>query len=114
MGLTLTIDDFDNSAFEQDWRTETARILRKAAKDIEDGKDEGPLKDHNGNTVGRFDLDPKVELTTYTVTYYEADDHEMDNQLKFQCEAEDEEHAEEQCANAYPGCMTTSIEEGSR
>ena len=113
MGLTLTIDDFDNSAFEQDWRTETARILRKAAKDIEDGEDSKVLKDTNGNTVGRFDLDPKVGLTTYTVTYFEADDTEMDNPLKFQCEAEDEEHAEEQCANAYPGCTTTSIEEGS-
>lgn len=113
MGLTLTICDFDNAAFEQDWRDEAVRILRKAAKDIENGKDDGPLKDNNGNTVGSFSIEPRVELTTYTVTYYEADDHEMDNQLKFQCEAEDEEHAEEQCVDAYPGCTTTSIEEGA-
>ncbi len=111
MGLTLNIQDFDNDAFEQDWRAEVARILRKAAKDIEGGEDSKALKDANGNTVGQFELEPK--LFTYTVTYYEEDDPDLDNPLKFQCEAEDEEHAEEQCANAYPGCTTTSIEEGS-
>lgn len=35
-------------------RAELARILRNAAKDIEEGSDDGNLFDVNGNRVGNF------------------------------------------------------------
>ena len=50
--ITIKINT-DNAAFE-DWREETARILRKLADDTENGKDLNDLflMDHNGNKVG--------------------------------------------------------------
>lgn len=50
-------------------------------------------------------------LLQFAVTYYEKDDDQMDNPLEFHCWADDEDHADEQCENAYPGCTTTFIEE---
>ena len=46
----------DNAAFENGAATETARILRKIAKQIEDGELEGNARDFNGNTVGSYVL----------------------------------------------------------
>lgn len=45
--------DTDNSAFD-DPRYEVARILRDTARQVEDGKTEGVVRDLNGNTVGTF------------------------------------------------------------
>lgn len=109
MSLHLHISSFANAAFQDDYRAEVARILRHVAKAIEDGSEGGTLKDIDGNTVGHYDMVPP--LLGYVVTYYEADDENMDNPLEFRCEAEDVDHAEEQCANAYPGCTTTTIDE---
>lgn len=47
----------------------------------------------------------------YTVTFYEKEDPWMDFMLTFNCWADDEDHADEQCRDAYPGCATTHIEE---
>ena len=55
--FTLTIKT-DNAAFA-DLETEVARILRDAARRIEGGETDGKLRDANGNTVGRFDLEPR-------------------------------------------------------
>lgn len=109
MSLSLYIYSFDNAAFQDDYRAEVARILRHVAKAIEDDSGGGVLKDYNGQTVGHYDLEPP--LLGYVVTYYEADDPDLDNPLEFRCEAEDVDHAEEQCQSAYPGCTTTTIEE---
>lgn len=42
----------DNAAFEDNWREETARILRKLADTLETGWSPDSVKDSNGNTVG--------------------------------------------------------------
>lgn len=47
----------------------------------------------------------------YTVTFYEAGDIWMDFMLTFNCWADDEDHAVEQCRDAYQECVTTHIEE---
>jgi len=48
----------DNAAFgdpeENQWHQEAARILRAAAKRIEQGDDEFQLRDENGNLVGHL------------------------------------------------------------
>jgi hypothetical protein len=51
MTLTITINT-DNAAFEDDMRGELARILRKLAKDFEQGNNPTTIRDINGNTVG--------------------------------------------------------------
>lgn len=51
------------------------------------------------------------ELKEYLVTFYAAEDIEMDLMEEFWCMAEDPDHADEQCRDAYPGCTTTHIEE---
>lgn len=111
MSLKLHIADFDNAAFEDDWRGEVARILLSTAQRIINGADEGVLIDTNGNTVGEFEIDPPVQLIDYVVTYYAEGDEDMDNQLEFKCEAEDEDHAERLCEEAHPGCTTTAVDE---
>lgn len=50
-----------------------------------------------------------VELFNYMVTYYEKGGGE--NALEFFCGAPDEEDAVDQCHAAYPGCVTTNVEE---
>lgn len=112
MSLNLYITDFSNAAFEDDWRAEVASILRKAAGMIESGEDYFGLYDANGNYVGQCEIEsPEPDLKTYLVTYYEAEDVWMDNPLIFRCEAEDEDHAADQCEDSNPGCTTTHIEE---
>lgn len=56
--LNLEIDGFGNAAFAEDPKMEIARILREAAKKIEDDHVGGNLKDINGNTVGRWEIEP--------------------------------------------------------
>jgi CBS domain-containing protein len=51
----------DNAAFEDDPLEEVARILRAVADRIESGNDEGPVRDENGNTVGRFSVTLEVQ-----------------------------------------------------
>lgn len=61
--LTLTIKT-DNAAFADDdgtesdeaMRRECARILRDAARKLENGSDHGTLHDVNGNRCGSFSL----------------------------------------------------------
>lgn len=51
--------DCDSTAFKGSWGSEAARILRGAARRIEDAEsfDVGfPLRDSNGNRVGRFEI----------------------------------------------------------
>ena len=57
MDITITINT-DNAAFESDPESEVGRILRKAAKHIEDNglrrSDGMPTMDINGNKVGKI------------------------------------------------------------
>ena len=46
----------DNAAFTNYSATETARILRKIAKRIEEGTLDGKVLDLNGNSIGNYDL----------------------------------------------------------
>jgi hypothetical protein len=46
-----------NAAFEDGAASESARILRHVAAEIEDGHLEGVVIDSNGNLIGAFKLD---------------------------------------------------------
>lgn len=47
----------DNEAFSYSYgASETARILRKLAKRIEEGDLDGNVMDSNGNTIGSYEL----------------------------------------------------------
>lgn len=41
-------------------------------------------------------------MQTYIVLYRDADQPQTEEPLGFRCQAENGDHAEEQCANAYP------------
>lgn len=43
-------------------------------------------------------------MQTYTVLYREPNQNPIDVPLGFVCQAEDGDHAEEQCINAWPDC----------
>jgi hypothetical protein len=43
-------------------------------------------------------------MKAYIVLYREQSASVLDRPEGFRCEAEDYDHAEEQCVNAYPGC----------
>lgn len=43
-------------------------------------------------------------LQTVIVLYRDEDCSPLEEPFGFRCQAEDTEHAEEQCENAYPGC----------
>jgi hypothetical protein len=45
-------------------------------------------------------------LRTYDVNYIHNSDSEV-----FRCQAEDEDHAMEQCKNAYPKCLILYVED---
>ncbi len=49
-----------------------------------------------------------MELIKYTVIYTEYI-HHIPGWMFFICDAEDPDHAEEQCQNAYPGCDIVGI-----
>jgi len=51
------IVDTRNAAFEGQAGAEVARLLREAAADVEAGYAGAPLRDLNGNTVGRWSLE---------------------------------------------------------
>lgn len=59
--ITITINT-DNAAFEgESWGLEVARILRDLAAYLPDSEAEvgpgaGTLRDHNGNTVGSWEV----------------------------------------------------------
>ncbi len=48
--------DMDNAAFEERPASELGRLLRQAARKIEQGADGGKLMDINGNSVGRWEV----------------------------------------------------------
>jgi len=57
--LTVTVDETGNAAFgesDEERAAELARILRTAAARLERGDECGRLLDHNGNSVGRFEV----------------------------------------------------------
>lgn len=60
----------DNAAFEGNYTAEAARILREIAGRIERGSHSGPIRDANGNTVGRYEL----ERPGMPATYYARED----------------------------------------
>ena len=43
-------------------------------------------------------------MQTYIVLFRDEHTLPLDPPLGFRCQAEDTDHAEEQCENAYPGC----------
>ena len=51
----------------------------------------------------------QIPLYSMTVLYRNADSLPADPPLAFVCDAEDSEHAEEQCKNAYPNCIVVWI-----
>ncbi len=51
-------------------------------------------------------------MKTFIVLYREAYLSPLDPPFGFRCEAEDTDHAEEQCENAYPNCEIVWIWEG--
>lgn len=55
---------------------------------------------------------PNDSLATHVVLYYEAGDAGDDLPLGFVCEADDIDHAEEQCENANPDCDVVFARKG--
>lgn len=53
-------------------------------------------------------MSAKNNLVSYRVSLREEPD--VDNEIHFECQAEDEGHAKEQAENAYPGCEVVSVE----
>jgi len=51
MNLIITINQ-DNEAFDGNRESETARILKDIAKNIQAGHTDFSIRDTNGNTVG--------------------------------------------------------------
>lgn len=52
-------------------------------------------------------------MKSYIVLYREKDSpSELDNPEGFQCFADDADHAEPQCENAYPGCDVVWVFQG--
>ena len=56
MAFTLRIET-ENDAFACGADFQVARLLRQCAARVEAGHTEGNLRDSNGNTVGRFELE---------------------------------------------------------
>lgn len=57
MKINFNDDIFDYAAFEEGKESELARILRRVADDVENGRTYGTLRDYNGNRVGDWDMD---------------------------------------------------------
>lgn len=51
-------------------------------------------------------------MKQYAVLYFEAENDSL-VPFVFVCQAEDAEHAEEQCISAYPGCAVDWVEQGT-
>ena len=43
-------------------------------------------------------------MRNFVVLFNDVDSSPVEDPMGFQCYAEDSDHAEEQCENAYPGC----------
>lgn len=54
--VIITLDVFENSAFEENKREEVARIIREIADKIEEGKDTIVPRDINGNKIGLVEI----------------------------------------------------------
>lgn len=52
-------------------------------------------------------------MTTYIVLFIEPDALPADPPQGFKCQAEDSDHAEEQCLNAYPNASIAWVHEGA-
>jgi len=46
--------DTDNAVFEESFASECARILREVADKLEEGDDNGAIRDINGNSIGKW------------------------------------------------------------
>lgn len=53
-------------------------------------------------------------LKNFVVLYRQEDSLPADPPLGFQCDAEDGDHAQEQCENAYPGCDVVWVWQGAK
>ena len=53
--FTMTFET-TNEAFAEDPEIEVASLLRRIASKVESGYTSGPVRDINGNTVGRWSL----------------------------------------------------------
>jgi len=64
-GFILTIDSMDNSAFSDgSHQQELARILKELSINVENGLENGFIRDVNGNKVGKWSMDaPCDELS---------------------------------------------------
>ncbi len=51
-------------------------------------------------------------MNRYTVIYVNPSEG-LDLHQFFKCQADDEDHAEEQCLNAYPDCEVIQVERNS-
>lgn len=53
-------------------------------------------------------------MNAYVVLFREADDaHPANAPLLFHCQADDSDHAEEQCEDAYPDCCVAWVYQGN-
>lgn len=52
-------------------------------------------------------------MKPYIVLYWDDASRPADEPLAFECQADDNDHAEEQCADAYPGCTVAWVFLGS-
>ena len=50
--------DINNDAFADDPQAMIAATLEEVAAKVQDGETEGPILDVNGNTIGKFAVDP--------------------------------------------------------
>ncbi len=55
-GLTLTINNMENAAFATGGRDEVTRILREVADGVAQGRDDGVIRDVNGDKVGSWEM----------------------------------------------------------
>lgn len=55
MKFTLAFD-MDNDAFAQGWQLEVTRIVAKVTFQVVEGVIAAPIRDENGNLVGRWEV----------------------------------------------------------
>lgn len=77
MRITLTIDATDNAAFDGNEGPEVARIVRAAADRLGEwvslSPDSFPLRDANGNTVGRVEITREARQDLPTLIALDTD-----------------------------------------
>ena len=52
-------------------------------------------------------------MTDHIVLFREAGEAPLSTPLVFHCEADDSDHAEEQCEDAYPDCCVAWVYQGN-